>query len=221
MAGAFGAGISCVLMTWLPMGWSQFLVLHLLAGPAMLWIGIQLDGLVVFKSIFSIVFCIHTIWRSIGDVEALCKKREPLFWNSSSLLLWDSNHLEFSVKVAGISAEYLLCHVIYRKEILYCAGTLGYGECSGSRSKKPVCVLEKRAALRLLDQTEASDEIPYHTIGGRGMMPVYELKKMYIEQECKFWIEHPLVGICEEQLSERGISDDHQPRNNRRKRKWL
>ena len=35
-------------------------------------------------------------------------------------------------------------------------------------------------------------------------MPVYELKKMYIEQECKFWIEHPLVGICEEQLSEQG-----------------
>ena len=25
VAGAFGAGISCVLMTWLPMGWSQFL----------------------------------------------------------------------------------------------------------------------------------------------------------------------------------------------------
>ena len=125
VAGAFGAGISCVLMTWLPMGWSQFLVLHLLAGPAMLWIGIQLDGLSEFLRAYFLLYFVSILFGGVLGMLKPYVKSGSLYLNSSSLLLWDSNYLEFSVKVAGISAEYLLCHVIYRKEILYCAAHFG------------------------------------------------------------------------------------------------
>ena len=46
--------------------------------------------------------------------------------------------------------------------------------------------------------------IPYRTVGKSGVMPVFELEKMYIVQK-KQWIYRPLVGICEEQISEQGM----------------
>lgn len=206
VAGAVGAGVSCVLMTWLPMGWPQFLVLHLLAGPAMLWMGIQLDGLGEFLRAYILLYFVSILFGGVlGMLKPYVKSGSLYFGTAVACfygirIIWSflSKLQEYQQNICYVTlyTEKKSCTV----QALWDTGNV----LTDPRSKRPVCVLEKRAALRLLDQTEARDEIPYHTIGGHGMMPVYELKKMYIEQECKFWIEHPLVGICEEQLSEQG-----------------
>ncbi len=74
-------------------------------------------------------------------------------------------------------------------------------------SEKPVCILEQSTIEKLTGEKENLKGfrlIPYRTVGKSGVMPVFELEKMYIVQK-KQWIYHPLVGICEEQISEQGM----------------
>ena len=74
-------------------------------------------------------------------------------------------------------------------------------------SEKPVCILEQSTIEKLTGEKEnlkGFGLIPYRTVGKSGVMPVFELEKMYIVQK-KQWIYRPLVGICEEQISEQGM----------------
>ena len=74
-------------------------------------------------------------------------------------------------------------------------------------SEKPVCILEQSTIEKLTGEKEnlkGFHLIPYRTVGKSGVMPVFELEKMYIVQK-KQWIYRPLVGICEEQISEQGM----------------
>ena len=69
------------------------------------------------------------------------------------------------------------------------------------------CILEQSTIEKLTGEKEnlkGFHLIPYRKVGKSGVMPVFELEKMYIVQK-KQWIYHPLVGICEEQISEQGM----------------
>lgn len=69
---------------------------------------------------------------------------------------------------------------------------------------RPVSILGKRDAGILLEKGSLKGirYIPYHTIGKQeGVLPVIQIEKMCIAQEEQFWIEKPMIGISEEEIS--------------------
>lgn len=69
---------------------------------------------------------------------------------------------------------------------------------------KPVSILDKRAAKAFLghERAEKIRYIPYHSIGKQdGVLPAVTIDKMCVQQDLTHWIEKPLIGISEEEIS--------------------
>lgn len=69
---------------------------------------------------------------------------------------------------------------------------------------KPVCVLDKQEVSEMFSQKDIPGlrYVPYHSIGKQeGVLPVFYLDRMCIHQEPKYWVEKPLIGICESEIS--------------------
>ena len=63
---------------------------------------------------------------------------------------------------------------------------------------------EKKSAgfLRAAGPEAKLQYIPYHTVGKKaGVLPVLRIDKMCVKKEKEYWIERPVIGICEEDIS--------------------
>ncbi len=72
-------------------------------------------------------------------------------------------------------------------------------------SGDPVTVIGKTLAKQMWEekqQKEGIRYIPFCTIENKGMMPVFRVEKMRVEGKEEILIRHPLLGVCERQMSE-------------------
>lgn len=70
-------------------------------------------------------------------------------------------------------------------------------------SKEPVHVIDKRTAKALGDECmNTMRYIPYRTVNGTGVMPIIRMEKMCVKGEQELLVERPILGICEEMVSE-------------------
>ena len=74
-------------------------------------------------------------------------------------------------------------------------------------SGQPVSVLEQKTARKLLENKEEKTfrYVPYRTIGkAEGVLPVFRVDRMCVHKDSDYWIEAPLIGISEEEISAEG-----------------
>lgn len=74
-------------------------------------------------------------------------------------------------------------------------------------SGQPISVLERKLAEKLLEEKEEKffRYIPYRTIGkAEGVMPVFRVDRMCVHRDTDCWVETPLLGISEEEVSAEG-----------------
>ena len=70
-------------------------------------------------------------------------------------------------------------------------------------SKEPVHVIDTRTADGIgRENMYAMRYLPYRTVNGSGVMPIIRMEKMEILTEPEQWIQNPILGICEELISE-------------------
>ncbi len=72
-------------------------------------------------------------------------------------------------------------------------------------SGEPVNIIGKELAKQIWedkDQTEGIRYIPFCTIENKGIMPVFRVEKMCMTGNEDTWIKHPILGVCEGQISE-------------------
>lgn len=74
-------------------------------------------------------------------------------------------------------------------------------------SGQPVCILDRTAARKLLggECVKNVRYIPYQSIGKKeGVLPAFQIDKMCIHRDTECWVEAPLIGISEEEVSAGG-----------------
>ena len=74
-------------------------------------------------------------------------------------------------------------------------------------SGQPVSVLQQRIAKKLLEEKAEKNfrYIPYKTIGkSEGVLPVFRIDRMCVQRDTDCWVDTPLIGICEEEISAEG-----------------
>lgn len=72
-------------------------------------------------------------------------------------------------------------------------------------SGDPVTVIGKVLAKQMWEekkQEKGIRYIPFCTIENKGMMPVFRIEKMHVKGKEEILIQHPLLGVCERQMSE-------------------
>ncbi len=73
-------------------------------------------------------------------------------------------------------------------------------------SGEPVSIIGKALAKQIWEgrnQVKGIRYIPFCTIENEGMMPVFRIDQMQVVGKKEILIQHPVVGVCERQLSER------------------
>ena len=129
---------------------------------------------------------------------------------------------------AAAAAYYLLCGIWRcmlrqgRRQSQICEVTLHIGEkafqvlalvdtgngLTDPLSGEPVSVIDPGCAEQILGEEKESVKIryiPYRTVGGEGVMPVFRVGQMEVSLEKegeKFQAQRPLIGICEGNVSE-------------------
>lgn len=71
-------------------------------------------------------------------------------------------------------------------------------------TNEPVSILDKKTAVKLLgdEKAEKVRYVPYHSIGKQeGVLPILRIDKMCVKNNGVHWIQGPLLGISEEEIS--------------------
>ncbi len=84
-------------------------------------------------------------------------------------------------------------------------------------SREPIHVIDREIARQIGvgSVTEIGKEtceckfskfryIPYRTVSGTGVMPIFRIEKMCVRAEQECWVTKPILGICGEILSDNG-----------------
>lgn len=74
-------------------------------------------------------------------------------------------------------------------------------------TNRPVSILDRKTAKVFLGdrKMEGIRYIPYHSIGKKsGVLPAVKIDRMCVHREEECWIEEPLIGISEEEISAGG-----------------
>lgn len=129
---------------------------------------------------------------------------------------------------AAVGAYYLLCGIwkclirLGRRRAQICEVVLHIGErachmyalldtgngLTDPLSGEPVSVIDPVCAGQILGgETSGAGirYIPYRTVGGEGVMPVFRAEQLEIclaEEGTRFQAQHPIIGICEGNVSE-------------------
>lgn len=129
---------------------------------------------------------------------------------------------------AAVASYYLLCGIwqcllrLGKRQAQICEVALHIGErtcqiqalvdtgngLTDPLSGEPVSVLDPAYAKQILREEKGSTGIryiPYRTVGGEGMMPVFRAEQMEVcwpKEGQKFRVQRPVIGICEGKISE-------------------
>lgn len=205
MGSALGAGLTCLLVVF-PLPGSVRLTLNFLGiSTIMLMAGLAVHTLREWGKAMGVLFV--SAFLLGGILQAF----QPYLRTGS---------LFFAVAAAAYMAvngcwKMLLRIQNDRKRI--CEVTLFFGEESrtlqalidtGNRltdsiTKEPVHVVDvKTVGMIGIKNIHTLRYIPYCTVRGSGVMPVIRIEKMCIMAEHEQWIQKPILGICEEPISE-------------------
>lgn len=119
------------------------------------------------------------------------------------LVLWIWSFLDSLQKVN----RYRCKAELYIGEKKYCiSGIIDTGNCLHDPiTNEPVSILDKKTAMKFWKSGKAENirYVPYHSIGRQeGVLPILRIDKMCVKHDGVHWIQRPLIGISEEEISE-------------------
>lgn len=204
-----GAGMSCLVVVLQLSVWIQLVMTHLLVSSAMLVIGLKIRSFSEFLKSYIVLYFVSVLLGGIlGMLKPYVKYTSLYFAVVIACYYTIRTVWEFLCQLQ--KEEQKLCRIVLYQDKNSCeiCGLWDTGNVlRDPQSKKLVSILERSTIEKLIGTEEARKDsrlIPYRTVGKTGVMPVFQLEKMYIIQK-KQWIHEPLVGICEEQISEQGM----------------
>ena len=187
--GLVGSGLSClVVILRLPVGITMA-VLHMLVSSGMVVCGLKIRSFFgIFKVLYFIVFCFpFCIGGILGMLKPYVKYTSLYFAVVIGCYYTIRAIWEFLCRLQ--KEELKICRIILYQEGSCCEirGLWDTGNVlKDPLSEKPVCILEQSTIEKLTGEKEnlkGFHLIPYRTVGKSGVMPVFELEKMYIVQK--------------------------------------
>lgn len=211
LGASVGAFLTCVVVVWIQNMFVRFILFHGFINILMIIIGLKIRG--IRKSIKAFL----TLYISgflLGGVFEFVYQYVGTYIEVGSLFF-----------VIAIACYYIACAVLsilmklFQFGDYYCQVILILGDkkcrtqaivdtgnhLTDPLTGKAVSVIGRKTAEELLNNTlpDKIRFIPYRSIGkSHGVIPVITLDCMCIEDEENEWVEHPLIGISDTNISE-------------------
>lgn len=209
LGGAAGAMLACLLAAAPLPAAVKLPVCYVGINGAMLWIGLKLRKRKEFGKAFALLYAAAFMMGGMMQFLRPWLRTGSLFFAAAVPIyyllcgIW-----QYLIRLRGQSRQ--ICEVIlhmgmetYRIHALLDTGNGLTDPVSGD----PVSVIDSACARQMLEKegkNKGIRYIPYRTVSGDGVMPVFRAGQMKVvlpgeKGECT--IRRPVIGICEEQIS--------------------
>lgn len=207
LGGAVGAGLTCAVIAIPVPAIIKFIIFHAVINTIMIKTGLRVKGKKQFWKAFGLLYIASFLFG--GILQAL----HP-YVRVGSLFFASAVGCYYLIK--GIW-RFLIGQKELQKKLCEITLYTGAGEqrvkalidtgnsLKDNVSKEPVSVIDQALAKAILTDKDAQNGfryIPYRTVGKESIMPVFRIKKMCVHLEEERWIENPVIGVCEERVSE-------------------
>lgn len=205
-----GSLLTCIVVILpIPFAFIKFVLFHVLVNTCMIRVGLKIKNI---RSLVKSLILLYIGGFLLGGIlEALSQyvKIGSLFFAVAIagyyivLGIW-----KFISYVQRWNRYHCMVELYFGDEKYLVRGLIDTG--NGLRdplSGQPVSILNRQSAKKLLGEAGVKNMryIPYQSIGKKeGVLPAFQIDKMCIRQEKECWVEHPLIGISEEEVSAGG-----------------
>lgn len=206
LGGVIGSLLTCLVIV-LPFPSAlRFVLFHTVVDSVMLIAGLRISGLPQFVRAILLLYVSAVVLGGIMQVFRPYMRYASLFYGAAVLGAAALLQLWKAVSHICRCQEKLLKVTLYTEcgqrsvKALLDTGN----ELRDCYTGEPVNIIDPKTAAEIWQHTELEKGfrlIPFHCVGGESLMKVFRLKKMCIHLEEDRWIDHPLIGIGETDLS--------------------
>lgn len=207
LGAAAGSAMTCAIVILpIPYAFIKFVMFHILVNTLMIRVGLKIKYMRSFAKAFIMLYIGAFLLGGILEYLHQYIKIGSLFFAIAIvgyyivLGIWN-----FISRVQRLN-QYKCRVDLYQKGKRYqVEGIIDTG--NGLRdpiTNQPVSILDKKAAKAFLgdEKIEKIRFIPYHSIGRKeGVIPAVRIDKMCVYREEICWLDNPLIGISEEDIS--------------------
>jgi sigma-E processing peptidase SpoIIGA len=207
LGGAAGAGLTCIVIA-VPMpAVVKLMIFHTIINTIMIKIGLKVKGKRDFWKAFGLLYIASFLFGGILQALYPYVRTGSLFFAAAvgcyylikGIWRFLTGQKELHKKICEITL-YTSTGKKKVKALIDTGNSL-----KDNTSKEPVSVVDKALAKSILSNDEVKNGfhyIPYRTVGKESIMPVFRIKKMCVHLKEERWVENPIIGVCEEQVSE-------------------
>ena len=207
LGGAIGAGATCAVIAMPLPGIIKFVLFHTVINTGMIKIGLRVKGMSSFCKAFVLLYIASFLFGGLLQALHPYIRTGSLFYGTAVgcyyLIKWAWKFLtemgRMQKKICNITL-YTSAGEQHIKALIDTGNGL-----EDNISKEPVSVVDKKLAKIIFTNEEVQKGfhyIAYRTVGKESVMPVFRISKMCIHLEEDRWIETPVIGVCETQVSE-------------------
>lgn len=207
LGGAAGAAAVCVVIAMPLPGILKFILFHTVINTAMIKIGLKTKGKTQFWKALGLLYLTSFLFGGILQALHPYVRTGSLFFAAAvGCYYLIQGAWKFLTRLGQMQKK--ICEItLYTsagKQKVKALIDTGNG-LEDNLSKEPVSVVDKALAKSMFtdeDVKKGFHYIPYRTVGKESIMPVFRISKMCIHLEKEQWIETPIIGVCEERVSE-------------------
>lgn len=205
--GALGAGLTCAVIVMPVLPIIKFLLFHTVINTVMIKTGLGVKGKKQFCKAFFLLYIAAFLFGGILSAIRPYVKTGSIFFAAAVVSYYLIREIwRFLVRLQKIQKK--ICEITlytmdkeHRVKALIDTGN----SLEDFYLQEPVSIMDQALAKSILTETDLKNGfhyIPYRSVGKESVMPVFRLKKMCIHIDEGHWVENPIIGICEEQVSE-------------------
>lgn len=207
IGGAVGAGLTCIVVAVPFPGIIKLILFHTVVNTIMIKTGLKVNGQKQFWKAFGLLYIASFLFGGILQALHPYVRTGSLFFAAAIGCYYFIRGIwKFLTRVKELQKK--ICEItLYTsageqkvKALIDTGNSL-----EDNLSKEPVSVVDKTLAKSILTEEDMKNGfhyIPYRTVGKESIMPVFRIKKMCIHMEQEKWIEKPIIGVCQEHVSE-------------------
>lgn len=207
MGAMTGSFLTCLIIV-LPISHAvlKFILFHAVVNTAMIRFGLRIkDMRNMIKAFFTLYaggFLLGGVMEHLSQYAKIGSVFLFVAVAAYYVVTWIWNFLDSVQKVN----RYRCRAELYIGEKRYSiSGIIDTGNCLHDPiTNEPVSILDKKTAVKFLgdEKAEKVRYVPYQSIGKQGgLLPVLRIDKMCVENDGIHWIQRPLIGISEEEIS--------------------
>lgn len=207
LGGAVGSGLTCVVIAMPVPGVIKLILFHTTVNTIMIKTGLRVKGKREFGKAFGLLYIASFLFGGILQALHPYVRVGSLYFAAAVGCYYFIRGIwKFLIRLKSLQEK--ICEItLYTsagerkiKALIDTGNAL-----EDNVSKEPVSVVDKALARSILtdeDMKNGFHYIPYRTVGKESIMPVFRIRKMCIHLKEEKWIEKPVIGVCEEHVSE-------------------